>query len=543
MPVVVPAGALWPGAEVVDRASRRVDANAGALSRSTFTLPHYPTSLSEAKRYACPAAGAPVARFPAIRLGRRLKPHARYRWPTRSAAAFVLAALCLGTGPSLAAPARSRFDVRLFARVPDPGKPEGIAVDRAGTAYVGSSTKGGVDGPPSKVFAYSSKGKLTREYTIGGQDRSNPLYGLYGMAFDGDGLLYVVDILPPRIVVLDPRSGAQREYAHFRDVPSCTVLRTSDCSDTLVDRAPFPNYPAFGPDGAMYVTDAQQALIWRIPKPGSKPEVWFTNAGLETVVGPNGIGFMPGGKTLLFALTEQSRPGAPTRPAGLYTLPVLPGGRAGQLRLLWESRPNDSPDGFAVGRSGDIYLALAGSGGGTDGDAVGVISPKGREIARVPATEADNRKMQVPFDLPASVAFLGERALVTNHAWVSQNRDHYAVHDLFAGEPGLPLFRPFAHRGRLRIRILGAPTNRCVVQGFKLRIQIRGRPWLERVDVFRDGRWIFTTTRRKFALRIHAHGLKLGRHHLTVRAAASAGGHVRKRITFRRCSKQHEGEH
>jgi sugar lactone lactonase YvrE len=425
--------------------------------------------------------------------------------------------------------------------VPDPGKPEGIAVGRAGTVYVGSSTKGGVGGPPSKVFAFDSGGKLEREYTIRGQDRSNPLYGLYGMAFDGDGLLYVVDVLPPRIVVLDPRTGAQRDYARFRDVPSCTPVLTSDCSDTIANRAPFPNYPAFGPDGALYVTDAQQALIWRIPKGGGKPEVWFTNAGLETVVGPNGIGFLPGGKTLLFALTEQGRPGAPTRPPGLYTLPVLARGRAGELNLFWESRSNDSPDGFAIGRSGDIYVALAGSGGGSDGDAVGVISPTGRELARVPQTQSENQKMQVPFDLPASIAFLGRQALVTNHAWVSQNRSHYAVLDLFAGEPGLPLFRPSAHRRGLTIRLLDPPPDRCVLDGFELRARIGGEPRLRRVDVLRDGGLIFTTTHRTFALRIDAHGLTSGRHRVTVRALASGGRGARRQIVFRRCPRRHTG--
>ena len=454
----------------------------------------------------------------------------------RRAGACALASLCVVAALSHASEARPRFDLRLFARVPPPGKPEGIAVDRGGTVYVGSSTKGGVDGPPSKVFAFSGTGALERTYVIAGQDRSDPLYGLYGMAFDGDGLLYAVDVSPPRIVALDPRTGAQHDYARFPDVPSCTPFRTIACSDTLVDRAPFPNYPAFGPDGAMYVTDAQQALIWRIPRGGGKPVVWFTDAGLEAIVGPNGIGFMPDRRTFLVALTTQSRPGAAGHPPGLYTLPVLAGGRAGQLRSFWPSRSNDSPDGFAVARSGDVYLAVAGSGGGSDGNAVVVISPRGREIARIPATQQANQKMQVPFDLPASVAFLGQRALVTNHAWVSQNPDHYAVLDLFAGESGLGLFRPSSRKGPVRITIRGVPTHHCVVHDFEARIRIEGTARLQRVDVFRDGRRISTGTRRRVQLRIHASGLAPGRHLLRVRVLVAGGRLVSKRAAFRRCS-------
>jgi hypothetical protein len=73
---------------------------------------------------------------------------------------------------------------------------------------------------------------------------------------------------------------------------------------------------------------------------------------------------------------------------------------------------------------------------------VAVISPHGEEIARTPESELENQQMEVPFDQPASAAFLGKRVLVTNHALFSRNPDHYAVLDVFADERGLPLFRP-----------------------------------------------------------------------------------------------------
>ena len=62
-------------------------------------------------------------------------------------------------------------------------------------------------------------------------------------------------------------------------------------------------------------------------------------------------------------------------------------------------------------------------------------------MARVPDPVA-NRQMDPPFDAPASVAFLGDRVLVTNQSYPAGNPDHWAVFDVFAGEPGQPLFRP-----------------------------------------------------------------------------------------------------
>jgi len=348
------------------------------------------------------------------------------------------------------ADARERYDVDLFARVPDPGSPEGIAIDSGGTVFVGTDNR---DGGPlgarrrSRVFAYDGAGRLLREYLMAGQDVDDPFYGLLGMAFDGSDLLYALDTVPPRVIRLNPRTGGQSTYAEFRDVPPCEAVgRSEECSDTDLDLAPLPDYPVFGPDGEMYVTDISQALIWRVPRGGGRPEVWFTEAGLESLFGPNGIQFMSDGQTLLFAITTQSNPTAdPQRTAGLYELPVQPDGSPGQLQQFWESGFADAPDGFAIARSGNVYVALA----GTTGNAVAVISPSGEEIARTPPTEIENQLMEVPFDQPGSAAFLGERVLVTNHALFSRNPAHYAVLDVFAAEGGLPLFRPrIRARGR-----------------------------------------------------------------------------------------------
>jgi sugar lactone lactonase YvrE len=359
--------------------------------------------------------------------------------------AAALSAMLVAT--VTAAQGRDRFAVELFARVPDPGSPEGIAIDSDRRVFVGTSPK---DGGPlgakrrSKVFVYDRRGELKRSYLIRGQDVEEPFYGLVGMAFDGRDRLYAADAAPPRIVRLNPRTGSQRTYARFRDVPRCDAVGGSrGCSETTLDMPALPDYPVFAAGGAMYVTDLNQALIWRLPPGGGKPKVWFTEPGLESLFGPNGIQFLADGRTLLFALSTEGNPAAvPQRPSGLYRLRVRDDGTPGRPRLFWRAGIADVPDGFAIARSGNVYVALA----GTTGNAVAVISPDGEEIARTPPSELENQQMEVPFDQPASAAFLGEHVLVTNHALFSRNAEHYAVLDVFADERGLPLFRPTLDR-------------------------------------------------------------------------------------------------
>ena len=78
-----------------------------------------------------------------------------------------------------------------------------------------------------------------------------------------------------------------------------------------------------------------------------------------------------------------------------------------------------------------------------------VIGPDGDEITRLPQ---QGQEPDPPFDGPASVAFAGESVLVTNQSFPAGNPDHWAVFDVFAAEPGLPLFRPRIAPARPRPR-------------------------------------------------------------------------------------------
>lgn len=342
--------------------------------------------------------------------------------------------------PSAAA-ARSQFDIRVLAHVPAPGYPALTLVAPDRTIYVGTfyGASGGDNGP-SKVFAYSPDGTLLRSYTITGQT-PGASHGIQVAAIDAHGLLYLLDQAPARVLTLDPSTGVQRTYATFADVPTCTAAPGArDCSDTVQDNPPEPDYGAFAPDGSLYVTDYQQGLLWRVPAGGGAAHVWFTDPQIDgAVFGPAGIILMPDHRTLMFDTSSGglTTPGNPTT-GKLYTIPIDPNGAPGPLTRRWESGPREAPDGFALAQSGNVYVALVGPGA----NQLVEVSPSGQELARAPASALANQQMQVPFDEPSSVQFDGQRLIVTNDPYFSGDASHMVLFDVWAGEPGQPIYVP-----------------------------------------------------------------------------------------------------
>jgi hypothetical protein len=222
-----------------------------------------------------------------------------------------------------------------------------------------------------------------------------------------------------------------------------------------------PDYAAWAPDGSLYVTDYQQAVIWRVPPHGGAPQVWLADPRLDgNMFGTAGIELASDRRTLLFTQASsaglgglQLRSGSSSLPlppspvpsslnpttGKLYAVTIQADGRPGPLRQLWESRPAEAPDGLAIARSGDVYIALP----GPTANQIVELDPSGREIARFPskpATGADGSS--VPFDAPSSVMFLGTRLFVANQAYVSGNTADMAILDVEAGEPGLAPYVP-----------------------------------------------------------------------------------------------------
>ncbi len=109
------------------------------------------------------------------------------------------------------------------------------------------------------------------------------------------------------------------------------------------------------------------------------------------------------------------------------------------------------PDGFAIARSGHIYVPMVGLTA-----QIAVVAPNGNELERFPDQPLTGENgSPVPFDSPSSVAFLGTRLIVANQSVVAGDPSHQALLDVEVGERGLkPLvpkragFKPKPRPGR-----------------------------------------------------------------------------------------------
>ena len=337
----------------------------------------------------------------------------------RLRAVLLAAALALLVVAAPAQAARAKWNTRVLSLVPTPGFPAMAYVAPNGRVYEGTYDNPNGDHVPSRVLEFDGDGTLLRSWTMQGQDLSQA-HGVQVGTSDGRGRLILLDKSPPRAVVLDPRTGAQTPYATF---PAGSI----------------PNYAAWGPDGSLYVTDYGQAILWRIPPRGGAPQPWLKDARLDGgEFGATGIALAADRRTLIVGMQSESGGGALNPSTGrLWKVPIQPDGSPGAMRQLWESRPADGPDGFAIAKSGNIYVALLVP------NQLAVIAPNGTERERFPAApmSGDNGS-PVPFDSPSSVRFLGTRLMVANQSYFNGDRTHQAVLDVEAGEEGLPELIP-----------------------------------------------------------------------------------------------------
>lgn len=356
----------------------------------------------------------------------------------RAVAAAAVVFVGVAAGYSEASSKRPIGDTRVFTPVPEPGAPEGIVV-RDGIVYVGThvSIQGNSGEGPSKIFMYDvDSGKPRGEITVKGQ-HLDETHGILGMAFDGDGRLYVLDRNPARVLRFELGGGRPKQstYGTFPDLAPCRS-NPEPCSPTTLDQAPFPDYPAFDADGNLYVTDLEQATIFVVPPGGGKAKVWFADERLDSIFGPNGIAVGPAGQKLFFAMTGSIQPTSPTQGI-IYALPITKRPKADDLEEVFSYlEPAVGPDGIAFGKSGKLYVALAGS------NQVSILTPKAQETHRFPSV-VENQEQEVPYDLPASVAFDGDGSLlVTNQSFFANNSDHWVVFDAFVDDVALPLIEP-----------------------------------------------------------------------------------------------------
>ena len=302
--------------------------------------------------------------------------------------------------------------------VPSPGFPAYVHAHTNGRVYAGSYVDSGSTAP-SKVFEWSPSGKLLRSWVVPGQVLDED-HGVQVANQTRDGKLVLLETSTSSVLTLDLGTGRIQR-----------VVRLPDGA--------VPNYATWGPGGALFVTDYPTGVIWKVPHGSRTPKRWFSSPALSGIeFGTTGIRFRPGTSDLL--ITQQTAADGASLPTNghLYRLPVRADGRPGALQTLWTSRPGDLPDGFGIGRSGHVYVALAGL-----ANQLVELTASGTEVTRFPQVPltGDNGS-SVPFDTPCSATFLGTRVLVANQSAVAGDPSHQAILDVEVGETGQAPYLP-----------------------------------------------------------------------------------------------------
>lgn len=323
-------------------------------------------------------------------------------------------------------PRRTFGESHRFATVPSPGHPEGIVV-HAGVVYVGTHVGAvpNAGGSPSKIFSYDlATGVPHGEISVAGQNL-RAIHGILALAFGPDGRLYAVDRNPPRLLAFDlsPTPPTQQTYAA---VPTMTSCRSTPCTPTALDTPPLPDGLAFDRAGRAYVSDVDNGTIFRIPPGGGMAEMWFQDPRIDGVFGPNGITLDPTGTRLYFVTSSAA---SPTAPGAVYSLPVVDHPNPADLRPIHAYlEPGALPDGIAFGRSGALYVTLAGI------NQFSVLNGDGTELRRFP-NPVDNQQRDAPLDNPANIDFDGRGSLlVPNQTFFSPGSEHWAILDVWVDD-------------------------------------------------------------------------------------------------------------
>ena len=327
-------------------------------------------------------------------------------------------------------------DAQILAPFPaNPGFPEGVAV-RDGKVYAGgAATLGTTAAGPSAVIAFDrATGTQVARHDTQGENLLAE-HGGSSIAFDGEGRLYFLNTQLGTLR-LNPETGVQESYSPpFADLNPCLApIVNPPCSPNPLPLPPLPNDIAFAQDGSAYVTDSMQATIWRIPKGGGAPQIWFQDSRFNSpYIGVNGLRISPDG-TRVFVTVSIDTLGR----ASVYSLPIGPAKpTAAQMKLEHRFAVGDLPDGIAFGANKDLYVSMA----TPTAPGVKILRPDGSVKAQIknPALSLTS-----PFDGPANIAFDGAgRILMTNHAPVTGLvAKQFSIVDVEVGDTGWPLITP-----------------------------------------------------------------------------------------------------
>src|SRR2546425_1412813 len=372
-------------------------------------------------------------------------------------AAIAIAVLVTAAPGMAQTPHRPIGDIEVFATLPYPGHPGGLAV--AGrTLYVNTSNADfdRLFDTSDEIWAFRlDTGEPIRRVP-------NPIQvvraasvqpmGLLGMALDAQGRLYAAD-MNGRVVRVDPSTGAQEGYA---TMPTTTATSFTD----------MPGFVAFGSDGSLYVGDWAAPVVWRVPRGGGQAQPWFGDPRLAGTWGANvaGIAVDPSGEDLYIAAGTQGGqiaiyrlPPAPAHAAHLeefhrYTdFVISPCDADPNLALVaCAIMPAFGGGGIAFGASSRLYVALFAK------QQLSILDADGTEALRFPSPE-ENAEREIPINGPFGLAFDGRGSLLvantgdptfgkgpggTDPVGGLATSDTWVVFDVFVNDTAGPLVRP-----------------------------------------------------------------------------------------------------
>lgn len=355
----------------------------------------------------------------------------------RSLLPALVAALGLVAGPAVATPTADRpvGTTAVFVHVQRPGFPAYAFRHRNGRVYAGTYTNSAGDHERSRIFEWSNAGALLRSWTMPHQDLSQE-HGVQVANQDRHGRLILLEKSTSSIWTLNVQNGRFRRWATLPDLPICST-GAQPCSPNADDLPAIPNYAAWGPGGALYVTDYGQAVIWRLPHRTHRPHRWFASSQLDgSQFGTTGIVYRRHRHDLLIGQGSTAVDASVPADGKLYRLPIRATHRPGTLSTLWTSQPGDLPDGFGLASSGHVYVALAGL-----ANQVVELGARGQEKRRFGTRGSGDNGSSIPFDTPSSATFQGTRVLVANQSFTG-DATHHAILWVEVGERGQPPYLP-----------------------------------------------------------------------------------------------------
>lgn len=203
--------------------------------------------------------------------------------------------------------------------------PEGVSFDRAGIAY-----GGGEDGWIRKI---TPDGQVSEFANTNGR----PL----GMAFDTQGNMFVCDSGVPGVMKVTPKGEV-------------SLFANQVCGEPLT----LPNFPVFGADGILYVSNSSTVKIAEVEEEFKSPKPRGALYGLR----PDGSGFIVA-KGFYFAngiaidpeesaiyVLESNR-------NGVMRVPILGKERYGLPELYCGNFPGP-PDGMAFDAAGNLIVTI-----------------------------------------------------------------------------------------------------------------------------------------------------------------------------------------